>query len=80
VLLDEGLVFSPEQSAEVLAVDEALERLAKLICKRPTFSAAAAASTNALGAKQLLAPALTRKQGYSKSRFSSSRSKLLTFQ
>jgi RNA polymerase sigma-70 factor, ECF subfamily len=30
VVLDEGLVFSPEQSAELLAVDEALERLAKL--------------------------------------------------
>jgi RNA polymerase sigma factor (TIGR02999 family) len=30
VVLDEGLVFSPQQSAELLAVDEALERLAKL--------------------------------------------------
>jgi RNA polymerase sigma factor (TIGR02999 family) len=30
VVLDEGLVSSPEQSAELLAVDEALERLAKL--------------------------------------------------
>ncbi len=30
VVLDEGLVFSPAQSVELLAVDEALERLAKL--------------------------------------------------
>lgn len=30
VVLNEALVFSPEQSAELLAVDEALERLAKL--------------------------------------------------
>ena len=30
VVLDEALVFSEEKSAEVLAVDEALERLAKL--------------------------------------------------
>ena len=30
VVLDEGLVSSPEQSAELLAVDEALKRLAKL--------------------------------------------------
>jgi RNA polymerase sigma-70 factor, ECF subfamily len=27
---DEGLVFSPKHSAELLAVDEALEQLAKL--------------------------------------------------
>jgi RNA polymerase sigma factor (TIGR02999 family) len=29
VVLDEGLIFSPEQSAELLAVDEALKRLAR---------------------------------------------------
>ena len=55
MLLDEGLVFSPEQSAELLAVDEALERLAKLICKRPTFSMSRAPISN--GKRQPRPPA-----------------------
>ena len=36
VALNEAFIFSPEQSAELLAVDESLERLAKPLSRKPS--------------------------------------------
>jgi hypothetical protein len=48
VQLDEGLVFPLKQSAELLAVDEALERLAKLDERQARIQQKRSRATNAL--------------------------------